>query len=187
MSLLSNKPLLLSVVAVLAAIRFVLVPFIEWQNEKLSVLNRQEMQLIKGLELLASRESLDEELSRLRNERNSLGGDFLGNDADATSYQLRVQKLINSLLEKNNLKSRNTNWLAAVDKGSLEEHKIEVSFSGKQKDLIQFLLDVEQQKPKIAVYELSGGISGMVARRNILGNTNGKVTLAGWRALQGNG
>ena len=181
MSLIKNKPLMLSVVAILAGMKFVIMPIVEWQDEKISVMHRQETQLNKGLTLLEGKETLVSSLTALSKKREALSKELLGEDQNATSYQLRVQKVINTLIEKNDLRARNSNWLTPLDKGGIEEHRLELSFSGKQKNFIQFLLDIEQQKPKIAVYELTSGISNMATQRGNLGNVNGKVILVGWR------
>lgn len=181
--MLQNKTLLLSLLGILLVIKFVVQPVLEWQTAQSEQLARQSNQLEKGLALLDEQAELETRLLSLSNRRTALNGQLYGSDSDATNYQLRVQRLLEDLLEKNNLRARNSNWLSPVSDSVSEELRLEIALSGKIKDFIHFLLDVEQVKPKLAVLRIGSAINRMSSVQNKLGSFNGVVVITGWRAL----
>lgn len=184
MSLLSNKPVLFGIVGLLVALKFGVQPVIEWQNDKAATLKRQQRQLEKGLQLLANQQQLQQQLMLAKKNRELLTKDILGKEPDQNAFKLRVQRSIEGLIDKHQLKVRNTNWLLPTFDGVSEEHRIEISFAGDNKNLIGFLLDVEQVEPKLAVLEMSSAMSKMRPAAQKLGSFNGRLVLAAWRASE---
>lgn len=182
MSLLSNKPLMLTLIGLLLAIKFVLQPIVEWQNKKVDDIFLLERQLNKGLGLIQNEEILKSQLSQVSERLKALTKTVLGRDENVAAYQLRVQKQIEELMEKHDIVARNVNWLSPQIDGYSEEHKIEMNLSGQSKDFVLFLLDIEQTTPKMAVVEFSTLISRQYPSRKKLGNITGRLVLAGWRA-----
>lgn len=183
MSILNNRPLLLSIIGVLVTVKFVVQPIFAWQDDVANKLTRQSQQLNKGLTLIENQEELRNQLDTLREKRVTLSEGLLGIDRDSTGYQLRVQRLIDELLEKNKLKARNSNWFTPVSDGVKEEQRVEIALSGKQKDFIKFLLDIENTKPKLAIVQIGSAINKMSSAQSKLGTFNGMIVVTGWRAL----
>lgn len=179
---LSNKPLLLVLIALLATIKFVIQPILEWQSDQRNELARKQTQLSKGLLLLENQNVLAQTLSIAEDSRESYTRDILGVDPDTTAFQLRVQRQIESLIEKHNLKVRSANWLQAMERRVSIEHRLEVSMSGSNKDLWAFVMDVEQLTPKLSIVQFNTAMSKMMPNANRLGTFNGKVVILGWQS-----
>jgi len=185
MNLLDNRPLIIGMILTLISIKFVLVPVIQWQNQTLVKITKQDRQLQKGLALVDNKDDLLEKFTSLKNYSRQQLKLVASDEKSPIAYQLKVQKNIESLLDKYKLKSRSVTWLAPVRKSSIEEHRLEVTLSGKLKEFIQFMVEIEKQKPKLALMEFRSNISKMKPVRNELGQFTGKFIVVGWRSTTG--
>jgi hypothetical protein len=96
-------------------------------------------------------------------------------------YQLKIQKQIEALLSSLALTTRSVSWLNPLQDGHLEEHRMEISLTGSMKSYIQFMIALEQIKPKLTIDEFRSNISKMYPNQNKLGRFNGKIVIVGWR------
>lgn len=181
--MLNNKPLLLGILAVLALIRFALLPVVEWQNSQVNELERSKTQLAKGLQLLEQKSELQEIEGRLLERNRVLSSKLLFNEPNANRMQLTIQKQLDELMAKHNLEARNTNWLTPLPLGQTEEHRLELSLSGKVEDFINFTLEVENESPRLAIVQFSQAINGMRLAQKNLGNFNGMIVISSLRKL----
>jgi len=185
MTLSDNKPFLIGLIVILGAIKFILLPVVTWQETQVNSIFKQERQLAKGLQLLENKTQMIEELNSLRQFSEQQQALIALPEQSPVSYQLKIQKMIEKLLEKYQLNSRSSNWLAPVVKSNIEEHRLEIALSGNTKEFIQFLTEIEQQKPKLSLVDLRTNISKMYPTRDKLGRFTGKFTIVGWRLVGG--
>lgn len=183
--MLGNRQLTLSVIAVLALIKFLLLPLFSWQNEMLNSINKQNSQLVKGLYLLENQAELTNQLQGLKQVNSKQLQLIASSESSSIAYQLNVQKKVERLLEKYQLTSRSANWLNVIERGSVEEQRLEISLRGSVKQFIEFISEVEQQSPKLALIEYRTAINNMYPNRHELGRFSGKFILVGWRNVAG--
>lgn len=183
MSLLNNRKLVIGTIAVLASLKFIVVPVIDWQNEQAAVYEKKLRQLNKGLSLLNNREELTAEIESWR-AQNVQYIELMAQPAkSATSFQLAKQNDLDKLLEKHGLKAKRSNWLEHIEQGVVEEHKLELSLSGQLKDFISLVIEIEQASPRMAIVDYRMTISKMSPASHKLGNFSGTLVIASWRDL----
>lgn len=185
MNLLDNRPLIIGLILILVGLKFVFVPVIQWQDLTMTKIAKQDKQLQKGLALVENKEELVSTLTSLKNDSRQQLQLFASDEKSSIAYQLKIQKNVETLLEKYKLKSRSVTWLTPVTKSSIEEHRLEVTLSGELKKFIQLMVEIEKQKPKLALMEFRSNISRMKPTRNKLGKFTGKFVVVGWRSTAG--
>jgi hypothetical protein len=181
MSLLDDKKRLLIVCAVLIAIKFVLLPWFEWQNTQVNQIAAIEKQLQKGLLLVNEQQELTDSISQLQDTYRTNSALIASEEKSVLDYQLKIQKKIEALLSSLALTTRSVSWLNPLQDGHLEEHRMEISLTGSMKSYIQFMIALEQIKPKLTIDEFRSNISKMYPNQNKLGRFNGKIVIVGWR------
>jgi hypothetical protein len=181
MSLLDNKKRLLIVCAVLIAIKFILLPWFEWQNTQVNQIAAIEKQLQKGLLLVNEQQELTDSISQLQDTYRTNLALIASEEKSVLDYQLKIQKKIEALLSSLALATRSVSWLNPLQDGPFEEHRMEISLTGSMKSYIQFMIALEQIKPKLTIDEFRSNISKMYPNQNKLGRFNGKIVIVGWR------
>jgi hypothetical protein len=181
MSLLDNKKRLLIVCAVLIAIKFILLPWFEWQNTQVNQIAAIEKQLQKGLLLVNEQQELTDSISQLQDTYRTNSALIASEEKSVLDYQLKIQKQIEALLSSLALTTRSVSWLNPLQDGHLEEHRMEISLTGSMKSYIQFMIALEQINPKLTIDEFRSNISKMYPNQNKLGRFNGKIVIVGWR------
>lgn len=176
---------MLFIIIGLAAIKFLLVPIFDWQNIQIKSINRQNSQLVKGLDLLANQKQLITQLQTLRHHAQRQLSLIARTDETAIVYQVNIQKQMEKLLEKYHLNARSTTWLNKVTRGNIEEHRLEIALKGSVKNFIEFISEIEQQKPKLAILEYRSIINQMSPQSHELGRFSGKFIVVGWRNIAG--
>jgi hypothetical protein len=185
MSLLDNKKRLLIVCAVLIAIKFILLPWFEWQNTQVNQIAAIEKQLQKGLLLVNEQQELTDSISQLQGTYRTNKALIASEEKSVLDYQLKIQKQIEALLSSLALTTRSVSWLNPLQDGHLEEHRMEISLTGSMKSYIQFMIALEQINPKLTIDEFRSNISKMYPNQNKLGRFNGKIVIVGWRNSSG--
>ena len=183
MSILKNKPILIGLILVLVTIKFAILPIVNWQENKVLEIQKKNKQLKKGLALVDNQQDLAFELLTLQQFSLKQLQLVAGTENTAIQYQLNIQRKIEALIEKYELRSRSVSWLNKVDRDGHEEHRLEVSLAGTFKGFISLLTEIEKQKPKLALLEFRSNISKMFPNRNELGQFSGKFVVISWRAI----
>jgi len=184
-SFLDNKPLLITLIAFLAALKFILVPTLEWQEQKVIDIEKKAKRVAKGERLLTDEDELDAQLSQLTKKVTSIRKLVISEQPDAVQYQLSIQEEVEKLLSKSGLAIKRTSWLNPKKYASYEEQRMEVTINGTVKQLMQAMIAIEQLKPKIALTEMQTNLSKMKLASNRLGRVSGKIVLTGWRGIEG--
>lgn len=150
---LSNKALV-SVVAVLAGIKFVLLPVAQWQNEQLAVIEQHEKRNAKAERLLDSEEQLALRLATLDKDYKALADKYPRFEAPA-DFRIETQIMFDMLLQQENLKVTQFFWREKLDKeviNGMYMGRFNVDFTGKLKDvaLLQGRLATTEKAYRVA-------------------------------------
>ncbi|GAA0353825.1 hypothetical protein GCM10009092_17740 [Bowmanella denitrificans] len=176
-----KKQILIGFLLVLAVLKFVIVPVLEWQDEKVAQINTLGQQLSKGTKLLAVQKELELKLQALQAQKGDVLPMLTTDEPSATQFQLQVQRKIDELMAKHELNVQNVNWLTPRPKGMAVEHRLEIRMTGGLKEYLALMIDIEQQKPKLAIVEVNSLISNMRPAGYTLGRVNGRLVISAWQ------
>lgn len=185
MDMTQKQKWLISALLLLAAMKFAVLPWMQWQEEKAANVSLLSAQLSKGWALLEHQAALQQRLQKLQESEQQLLSQVVYRDDSSTAFQLRLQKQLDELMAKHNLSVRNSNWLSPVQRGTMQEHRLEMGLSGELKQLLAFMADVEQVTPKLTILEASSQISNMRPNAKKLGDFNGRILIGAWLSVEG--
>ncbi|GGA98903.1 GspMb/PilO family protein [Agarivorans gilvus] len=160
MTLLNNRKLLVSILAVLAVLRFVVVPIIDWQNTKASEIESLKSRLEKSKALVAQSDYLQSVKQQVDEQLNNQQQVFFHGDADSAS-QLKQLQNVEKLLKARELNLRSSRWLGKLDHDSYTELRLEINITGELIHFIQFISDLETQPLPRRFVEWRVNIKGM--------------------------
>lgn len=184
MNISSKQKILLAFLAVLILLKFVIVPIMEWQEEKAQSIARLDEQLSKGNSLLTNQDQLEAALIAFKEQNANLKKQLVSVDSSTTAFQLRMQKMIDEWINEYELSVRNSNWLSPYPQPHAIEHRLELSLNGNVKDFIRLMIRVEQHQPKISIIEASSAINNMMPNAQKLGTFNGRLVLSAWQSAE---
>lgn len=182
MSILEDKKLLIGILLFLVGIKFLLMPLFDWQDAKIEQIQRYNKQLNKGNFLVKNQQTMLETVNEIKQRSASLLNKVASKADTRVSYQLKVQKEVELLMEKYELRARSVTWLKSIKSGPFDEHRLELSLAGSFKNYIRFLNEIESVSPKLNIIELRANVSKMFPKRNELGSFSGKVIVSGLNA-----
>ncbi len=151
---------LMGVVAIfLAAIKFALLPVIDWQNQMIDEIYQVERRNIKAENLLSNQDQIFMKLATLDGGYKQKA-DIYPVFADQASFRLETQILFEMLLKQYDLRQTQFFWRDSEDInafGNLHKAKFNVNFHGKLKDftLLQSALLSVNKQYKIANMSLN--------------------------------
>ena len=171
MNELKRHYLALSFIAMLLCLKFVFVPIIDWQEEKLAKLALLDRKTHKIEQLLLNKASLDIQHQELQSYLVEFDKQFYPT-YPVDTFKLQQQKLIESKVNQFDLIITNIGWKNQTDllDAPLIEFPIEYAVDGTIEDVIRYILSTSEKEPFI---ELSGLV--LTFRRPSMGTT-GMVT-----------
>ncbi|TDP40237.1 hypothetical protein DEU29_102137 [Idiomarina aquatica] len=142
---------LLSIVAVLVIIKFVVQPILEWQNETLDNIAVSERRLESGLDAIEKSDEYELKAIQLGQElSNSKGGlmSFVG----ANAFQLEQQTAFENIASQHNITVESASWspMQTMDNGILE-HRLDVTLIGDTEDIIALQAQLELENENAMV------------------------------------
>lgn len=141
-----NKPLLLALLAVLVIVKFILVPWLEWVNQKTANINQlsvNEMRLSnvqqRSVQLMAQQKAIDENYATLES---------VWLKVPASQRTVQVLKHLEALAKNNNveLNARNT---GQVDENNTTTLPASAFVRGKPQDVYRLIAQLESGSPRI--------------------------------------
>jgi hypothetical protein len=162
--MLNNKPLLLGIILVLAGLRFIIVPWMDLQDEQKQQLETLTKRLVRSQVLVEHRAELNELKDRQDLVVNQLLRGMRTSPSTA-EYQLEFQQQMQQLLESNNVNLLLFDWLSDTDLKAFNAHRARVSlrFDGAVADVVKTHLMLEQNYPGLLIRDLNtswrGGLS----------------------------
>lgn len=151
----NQKSLLILLLLVLAAIRFLGVPFYDYQTEQITQLNLTSKQLERANRLLdmdISQEHITEVSDRLREYES----DFI-QYTNANTFRLQAQTAIQSATETNAAQLELFDWLSSEERyqGYLQVHQARIVLQGATQDIVQAQLAIQECVRGVKVLEFA--------------------------------
>lgn len=167
---------LLSIILLLAVIKFVIVPVFTWQDEVLADISYLEKKQDKINSLLKNSKSnnrVNDELILMLTPANKL----LFPLQKEASFKLKQQERIETLLAKYKLQVQHVGWQVSTyfNKLSIVRYPIEIRFTGKTLDAIDFINALEIATPHIDIRDFNFSFRGQIDKN--LGRITAKITL----------
>jgi hypothetical protein len=162
--MLNNKPLLLGIILLLAGLRFIIVPWMDYQDEQKQQLETLTKRLVRSEALVEFRTELTEQKQLQDTAVTRLLAD-LQQSPSTEQYQLEFQQQMQQLLESNNVSLLLFDWLSDTDLKAFNAHRARVSlrFEGTIADIVKTHLLLEQKYPSLLIRDLNtswrGGLS----------------------------
>lgn len=170
-----NKPLLLSLLAVLLCLRFIVTPVIDWQNGLLQETHILQAKMDKSLAYIDDLPMLQQlkkglisqlEDSKLMNETYK----------DVGRYQLAKQRQLEDLFTQFNTNITSSNWIEPIKTANSITFQFRIQFAAETKDFIALHLKLSRLSKDITVTTLNlnlfankdgdlGRLSGIVILR----------------------
>ena len=177
MSFLEDKLLsrnsLIFILLALIALRFFVLPLVDWQQSKISDLRSKQSQLSKTIDLVNSQSDYQQLALKLKAEKSNLAPLFY-KDSDET--RLQIQKDIEYVFTTRKLPIERFNWVLddRADSG-LRTLRVLVGFNGQLDAVMKVLLDMSKHE-KIA-RQVEWRQSLTKNRESDVGLSRGHVTL----------
>jgi len=167
---------LLTIIALLAVIKFVVLPVFAWQDNllaEISLLEKKQNKINHVLRHSEKNKHLSDELTQLLAPANQL----LYPLQTEASFKLQQQKMFETLLAKHKLTVQDVGWKAATpyDELAMVRYPIDIRFTGNTLDVIEFISELESATQRLAISSFNFSFKGQSEKR--LGRVNGKVTL----------
>lgn len=169
-NMLTQKNLLLTL-ALLAAMKFLVLPLISWQQDHISEIKGKYRQLTKVSSILDKKSVYRDITSSLAARVASSRGYFF---KDSDLVKLEVQRHIEKIFESNGLAIKGLSWISDSP-GEVRQLRLRVSFSGAQEHMIETFWALAASKKLIRKVEFRQQFKGISAGE--LGATAGHVTL----------
>jgi len=176
MNEIKKHAVLLIILSILLIAKFIYIPIINWQNALHSEIQQQEKKLVKIDKVLRQKGKINQanfQLEKLLTIKTSV---FFPSEEE-TKFQLKQQKMLESLFKKSKLKLTKFAWrrTQALASLSASHYKLQVNFSGKMSQLVQLMSAIESFTPYIEVSDFTfnikrqkGPLLGMVTGNLIL-------------------
>lgn len=176
MAELKKHTFLLSIIALLLIIKIIIVPVFEWQNELITdivLLVKKQNKIENVLSQYEKNKKQNELLSMELSKTQQL----LFPNQSETDFKLTQQKMLEALLAKHNMKSQNMGWqtYSVLSELSATRYPIKMNITGKHSNLINFVSDIENNKPLIELNSFNVSFKGQ--REQNLGRITASLTL----------
>ena len=143
----------LSIILVLAILKFLVVPVLQWQDQTVEQTQLLQTRLSKAKSLLASKEQLESRSSQITERLEQLKAHIYEPES-AQQLKLSIQKQVERMLQNYDLDVSSLGWQNVIDleQAPLTKVQLEYTFTGSGQDVIAYLLKLSSQ-PKWADYE----------------------------------
>lgn len=180
---LRRHKLALSVIAVLVVIKFLLVPLMEWQEQKVSEIALLESKQNRMQQIFSNQQQLESYQLRLQQRLQEAQRYFLPLKDDS-AFQLEQQKWLEARVNEHELKLSNIGWSPKLDMPELNAavFRAQLSLEGRTLDVINFLQHLHSQSHYIEVRDMTINYSRQTARK--LGRARVRLNL-GFPAREG--
>jgi hypothetical protein len=133
----NQKTLLISLLVVLAIMRFIGVPFIDYQAQQITQLNLTSQQLERAIRLLETDIS-DERILQVSDSLREYEGELLQH-TEANTFRLQAQRAIQQAVSDYSVQLELFDWLGSEQRqqGYLEVHQARIVLQGTSQDVAQ--------------------------------------------------
>ncbi len=154
--MLNNKPLLIGIILLLAALKFLIVPWMDYQDEQKQQLETLTKRLVRSEALLEFKDQLYQQKDK-QDTAVAQFTDKLEQSVSVQQYQLEFQQRLQQLIETKNAKLELFDWLSDADLKAFNIHRarINLRFTGQLSDVMAIHLMIEQQFPYAQILDLN--------------------------------
>lgn len=145
MSLSKNQIILFGLLITLLIVKFVWIPWVDWQSSALQEISMKEMQLIKIKDLLDKKDLIDSQSNSLNDELNEVK-DYFYADSSQSNFRLSIQDKLQKLAESKDITISQFSWLDAGGGEQIVRETIELRLKGDVVDLVNFQIAIESEK-----------------------------------------
>jgi len=176
MNELKQHALLLWIIVLLIAFKFLIMPIFAWQTQLIADNTYLEKQQQKVGKVLNDNNKNKQLLKQLVKEVKQTESMFFPFQTTA-GFKLTQQKKLEALLTKHNLKSQNIGWQVStvLNKLAVTRYSMQIRFTGETVNVINFIAALEAQQQRVEINDFNFNIKGQ--REKNLGKINGRVTL----------
>jgi hypothetical protein len=176
MESLKKHYLSLIVIILLAAIKFAVIPLLNWQNEMILSNSLLTKKLFKSSQAIDNQDLYQLELSKIEQQLNQ-GEQLFFNYTPQSLFQLTQQKNIEQLFNQHNIKINGFRWKVPQTKKQwqLILNEVKISFKGTVIDLQQLQMSLESQKQWFDNYDFNYTLD--VRHEKRLGKVSGRMSL----------
>ncbi|SEK46974.1 hypothetical protein SAMN05216262_101434 [Colwellia chukchiensis] len=172
----NNRKMLLLVLLVLLIARFVIVPIVDWQDEKLASIAANSNNLHKSEQVIARSEKIATELAHVKQLNQTLSDKYF-QQANLNDFKLKLQQQLESLFSQHNLKVKNFSWVAHIP-GDVVQERANISFEGEIKNVVALQLAMAQLPQLLQIIQWNFPIRNM--SETSLGTTRGQLLVAAY-------
>lgn len=175
----NNRPLLISLLVIVAVARFGVSPWVEWQSEQTEYIERLRQQAAKADQLIAQQSDYQKAAATL-SEANRLASRQMFLAADNT--KLVMQQHLEASLKQHNLSLTRFDWVLNAS-GDIERHVAVVALEGKLEALQAWQMEMSKNTPWWYVNEWR--IRRANSRDNDISRFQGDITLSAFATKLG--
>ncbi len=149
---LKQHRVLLSFIAILVFIKFVVIPVLDWQETVIIDIQNKERKLEKASQLIKRSGSFQEDRKLISAQLKEAEQLFFSLQVDS-DFKLTQQKYLEQLMATHNLNVENFGWQTSSvnDSMLLKKYQVQVRFSGNITDLVNFIISLDQHSKRYEV------------------------------------
>jgi hypothetical protein len=153
---LKKHALLLTVLAILLSVKFIMVPIFSWQDEVLSDIHRQEKQLLKVAKVLNNDGQVNELGQQVIIDLAAAEKLFFPLNSES-SFKLAQQQLIEGYITKHKVALTNLGWQSATElkESALMRYQLSIRFDGLFVDIVTLFAELENHSPWLQIAEFN--------------------------------
>lgn len=157
----NRNKLLLSILALLLFLRFVMVPWIEWQDEQSVQLQTLTKRLVRSESLLAVRGDVVNQFETAKQKAIELK-QGLGETTDPTQYRVDFQEKLQAKLDATQVQLSSFEWLSDQDVGAfaIKRGRVNLRLKGALADIVQAHATLELDYPGLQIKDLRASWQG---------------------------
>ncbi len=162
-----NKPFLLTFLAVLVAIKFLFVPWYQYQDEQIATLEVNSKKLGRALALQGQQQQLEQEVEKLSSAVASYEN-LLPSGADKNAVSLAVQSQWQQVFEQHQVEVKLFNWAGErqLEQSDYWQARVVLKLSAPLERTLQALAELEQKYPLSFEESLLNDVTGIQFRQH---------------------
>ena len=169
--------LLLSILALLAVLNFIVVPILDWQNKLIFQISSQQKQVARIRKVLKADDGQSSNRQTLATELEKIEPLFFSYATDS-AFKLERQQAFEQLLERHQLTLSTLGWQAMTELQSiaLKRYQVKIKFSGQFVDAVAMFIELESGLPWLKIEDFN--ISSRGTQKEQLGSiSSGNLTV----------
>lgn len=170
----NNQKMLLGVLGLLIAIKFVLFPIVDWQNEQVSLIAEKKVRLAKVDNVIEEIDGVSATKQSYLTRNSELMAGFY-QVPSSSALKLTLQKELEQIFSARDVKIQNFSWATEIP-GDVTEIRANIAFRGTLSNLIKLQMDLEQNNRLFSQINWSLQVQKM--NKQSLGTVRGRMLIS---------